>query len=382
MPKIVIGISSSFCAGFIRGQVGFLVEKGWDVVIISGPGEEIKMLALAEHAQLHTLNFTKSILPFSDLVCLWRIINILKLEKPDLINAGNPKSGFLIMLACWLLNYQRRIFTLHGLVSDSRAGLKKYIIRVTEKLTCSIAKKIIVVSESLRQHAVEEKILLQDKSLVIENGSCNGLNSKVFEKNAHTIDAAQKLRAKLKLTGDEYILGFVGRLSKDKGIDLLFEAFNLLRKKYLNVKLLVAGPLENANPFSKRYTQQLFEDKDIFYLGKIADVAPVYLLMKMLVLSSFREGFGNVLIEAAAMEVPVIAPDIPGCRNALLPGFNGLLFRKGDTAEMIIAIEKYMNNEQLRELHGNNGSLFVTRNFSQEKIWNGLLTAYNDLLLK
>lgn len=380
MPKIILGISSSFCANFLKGQVQFLVKNGWEVVIISGPGEEISLLSKKENAALYAVNFTKSMLPLTDISTLWQIIRIIRKEKPDIVNAGNPKSGFLIMCACWLLGHRNRIFTMHGLLADSRSGLSKLIIRATERISCSIAKKVIIVSPSLKEHAVAERIVDSRKSIVIENGSCNGVNTQVFNRTPLAMAEAQQLKSSLNVQAGEMVIGFVGRLSKDKGIDLLFEAFNLLKKKYTAIRLLLVGPLEQENPFSKKHHYQLYHDESISYTGKLYDVVPVYMLMDMLVLASFREGFGNVLIEAAAMEVPVIAPDIPGCRNALQPGINGLLFKKGSVTALAAAMEKYLTSKEMRQQHGANGKQFVQQSFSQQKIWEGQLAVYSKML--
>lgn len=379
MPKIILGISNSFCANFLKGQVSYLVNEGWEVVIISGPGEEIELLAKNENATLYPVTFTKSMLPFYDLVCLFQIFSIIKSEKPDIINAGNPKSGFLIMLACWLLRYKNRIFTLHGLVSDNRAGVVKRIMRLTEKFSCSIAKQVIVVSSSLQQHAVQEKLLAPGKGIVIEKGSCNGVNIDAFSRSSGILHYAHVLKKKLGLTNNDFIIGYIGRLSKDKGINVLFKAFNILKVQYPQLKLLIAGPVEKQDPFDKQYLHQLYNDSSIKYAGKIFDVVPFYALMQVLVVSSFREGFGNVLIEAASMEVPVIAPDIPGCHNACQPDFNGLLFDKGNAEQLAERIVKYMHDEHLRHNHGINGRVFVQQNFSQQKIWKGQLEIYNQV---
>jgi len=379
MPKIVLGVSNSFCAHFLKGQVNFLVNKGWEVVIISGPGEEIELLAKNEKATLYPVKFTKTMLPFYDLVCLFQIISIIKSEKPDIINAGNPKSGFLIMLACWLLGYKNRIFTLHGLVSDNRAGVVKWIMRLTEKISCGIANQVIVVSSSLQQHAVQDKILAPGKGIVIEKGSCNGVNVHVFSRSSGVLEYAHILKKKLGLTNDDFIIGYIGRLSKDKGTDILFKAFNMLKVRYPQVRLLIAGPVEKQDPFDKQFLHQLYNDNSIKYAGKIFDIVPFYALMQILVVSSFREGFGNVLIEAASMEVPVIAPDIPGCRNAFQPDFNGLLFGKGSAEQLAARIIKYLHDEHLRHNHGINGRVFVQQNFSQQNIWEGQLEIYNQV---
>lgn len=380
MPKILLGVSSSFCANFLKGQVEFLVSEGYDVTIISGPGEEISMLAKKENAKLITIPFSKAISPVKDFKQLLQIIRILKKEKPDIVNAGNPKSGFLIMLACWLTGFKNRIFTLHGLVSDTKTGFKRRAVSQTEKISCNIAKTVIVVSPSLKVHAEKRNILTAEKGVVIEKGSYNGIDIKIFSRTKFLLTQSNELREKIGLQQDAVVLGFVGRLSKDKGIDILFEAFNLLVKKYPFIRLVLAGPLSKENRFSEISEHQLFYDERVFYLGKLIDVTPVYGIIDMLVLPSLREGFGNVLIEAAAMEIPVIASEIPGCRDAVNNNVNGYLFEKGNVTQLCNYLEKLITDKNLRDELGRNGKVFAKNNFNNYKIWNGQLELYNKIL--
>lgn len=380
MPKILLGVSSSFCANFLKGQVQFLVSTGYDVTIISGPGEEISMLAKKENAKLITIPFSKAISPIEDFKQLIQIIRILKKEKPDIVNAGNPKSGFLIMLACWLTGFKNRIFTLHGLVSDTKTGFKRWAVSKTEKISCNIAKTVIVVSPSLKVHAERRNILTVEKGVVIEKGSYNGIDTKIFSRTEFLLTQSNELREKIGLQQDVVVLGFVGRLSKDKGIDILFEAFNLLVNKYPFIRLVLAGPLSKENRFSEISEHQLFYDERVFYLGKLIDVAPVYGIINVLVLPSLREGFGNVLIEAAAMEIPVIASEIPGCRDAVKNNVNGYLFEKGNVTQLCNYLEKLITDKNLRTELGRNGKAFVKNNFNNYKIWNGQLELYNKIL--
>lgn len=380
MPKIILGVSSSFCAHFLKGQVDYLVKNGYEVIIISGAGEEIESLAKTEKARLIPINFTKKISPLTDLVQLFKIIRLLKKEKPHLINAGNPKSGFLIMLACYFTGFKHRIFTLHGLVSDSKRGIYKTLMAITEKISCSIAKKVIVVSPSLKTHAEQQNILPANKAVVIEKGSANGIDLNKFSRMPSVIEAALQLRSQYNLNENDIVLCFIGRLTKDKGIDILFEAFNRLSKKYNNLKLLIAGPLIPENPFSPRFIQQLHNDPSVIFMGKVSDIIPIYILADIVILPSFREGLPNVLIEAAAMETPVIASDIPGCRDAVQHGFNGNLFEKGNIAELITNIEVLINNSELRKTYGKNGRLFAASNFDNKKIWKGQLDIYETVL--
>lgn len=380
MPKILLGISSSFCASFLKGQVRYLVSNGYEVVIISGRGDEISLLSKEENARLYFIDFTKKINPFSDLLCLFEIIQILYKEKPNIVNAGNPKPGLLIMIACFLLGIKNRIFTLHGLVSDSRYGFAGTIIKCSEKLTCLLARKIIVVSPTLLKHALELKLFPNSKGLIIEQGSCNGINLNTFSYNDETNKSKEALINKIQLPKDSFVIGFVGRLNKDKGMNLLFEAFNRLKLKYNNIYMLMVGPLEPEDAFNRNYIDQLFTDKHVFYLGKLNDVAPVYALMDVFVLPSFREGLPNVLMEAAAMEIPMIASNINGCIDVVQQDINGMLFKKGDVNELTAAIEKYILHPQLAKLHGSKGRAYVLSHYSQQKIWDGQLNVYKLLM--
>lgn len=380
MPKILLGVSSSFCANFLKGQVAFLVQHGFEVIILSAPGEEISMLAKKENARLVTIGFTKRISPFTDLFQLFRIIRLIKRERPDIVNAGNPKSGFLIMLACRIAGCKRKIFTLHGLLSDTKKGLLRRLITKTEKISCGIANRVIVVSPTLKIHAEERKILPPGKGMVLGKGSANGIDLHAFPgKNAVAARSAQ-LKDRLGLKEDDTVIGFLGRLSKDKGIDILFDAFNLLVKEYPSLRLVLAGPVIAENPFSRHLLHQLYHDEKVMYLGKLYDVTPVYGITDILVLPSFREGFPNVLIEAAAMEVPVIASAIPGCKDAVHAGINGELFEKGNAAALATVLKKLITNKALRQQYGKNGRKFASDNFSNEEIWSAQLELYKNML--
>lgn len=380
MPKILLGISSSFCASFLKGQVRYLVANGYEVIIISGNGEEISLLAKEENARLYFVDFTKRINVFADLNCLFEIIKVLLKEKPTIVNAGNPKPGFLMMIACFLLGFNNRIFTLHGLVSDSRVGFTGTIIRWSEKITCLLARKIIVVSPTLLKHAIDLKLFTNKKGILIENGSCNGINLDTFSNNEATQKAKENLQKKLELPNSAFVIGFVGRLNKDKGMNLLFEAFNQLKLKYNNLYMLMAGPLEPEDAFDQQYIHQLTTDNHIFYLGKQKDLAAIYTMMDVFVLPSFREGLPNVLLEAAAMEIPMVASNINGCIDVVKHDVNGLLFKKGNVNELVTAIEKYILNPQLAKLHGSKGRAYISTHFSQQKIWDGQLNVYKLLM--
>ena len=381
MPTILFGISSSFCAHFMKGQVAYLVSKGFRVVIISGTGEEISALCAAEGAELIPLPFSRSITPLHDLVLLFRLMRIIQQVKPDIINAGNPKPGLLLTLAAWILRKEGRVFTLHGLVSDSREGFQRWMISQFEKLSCSLAQKVLVVSPSLAQHAIRRGLLSSPKAVVIEKGSYNGIDLHRFQRTPAVMKQVDALRAAQNNMDHHFVFGFVGRITVDKGIDLLMTAFEQLYIEDARVRLIMAGPLDEENALPSALLQRLNHHPGVRLLGKVSDIVPVYPMMQVLVLSSYREGFGNVLLEAAAMDVPVIAPSIPGCSDAMKPGINGLSFLKGDVAALYQTMKTYVDNPSLQAQHASAGRAFAA-GFDPVSIWDGQLAVYQGLMDK
>jgi glycosyltransferase involved in cell wall biosynthesis len=381
MPTILFGISSSFCAHFMKGQVAYLVSKGFRVVVVSGDGEEITTLCKEEGAELILLPFSRSITPLHDLALLVKLMGIIRKVKPDIINAGNPKPGLLMTLAAWILRKQGRIFTLHGLVSDSREGFKGWMISWFEKLSCSLAQKVLVVSPSLADHAIRRGILNPSKAVVIGKGSYNGIDLNRFQKTPAVMTQANAFRAKQNIMDAHFVFGFVGRITVDKGIDLLMTAFTKLFNENANVRLIMAGPMDQENAIPSSLLNTLNHHPGVRLLGNVSDIVPVYPLMQVLVLSSYREGFGNVLLEAAAMDVPVIAPAIPGCSDAMRPGLNGLSFPKADAAALYQAMKTYVDNPSFRSQHASAGRAFAA-GFDPVSIWDGQLSIYRGFMDK
>ncbi len=376
--KILIGVSSSYCANFLKGQIQFLNKNNYDVVIISGEGEEISLLAKEESATLYTVAFTQKYSVLTDFFILRQIVNIIKKENPDIINAGNPKSGFLIMLAAYLLKRKNRIFTLHGLLSDTKTGLIRYLVEKMETLCCYFSHITIVVSKSLMQHAIDRKIVDPKKAIILSNGSTNGINTNTFNKTEELIVEAKQLQKNLNLDPKKFTIGFVGRVSYDKGLTQLLDVFIALKKE-IDIQLVIIGPISTSDPIDKKHLHLLYNEPDVFYLGKILHVAPYYAMFNVLLLPSLREGFGNVLIEAAAMQVPVLASDIPGIRDAVDDTKNGFLVPLQNNTAIANKIKMLYNDKNLQKQMGINGRNFVTQNYTNEQVWKAYLEIYKTL---
>lgn len=376
--KIFLVVTDSFCANLIRGQAFFLVQQGHEVIVISKKGSEIMELCAKERCRHIELNFVKDISLFNDIATLIRIIKIICKEKPDLINVGNPKPGFLFALTRFFFPRQIYIFTLRGLRSETLRGLKKQIVLFTEWLTCLLVDKVIVISPSLLERARSLGICSVKKSLVLHCGSSNGIDLYRFRKTESNTLKAMRLRKMLHITESDFVFLYIGRMAKDKGIEELCKAFKKIQSD--KVKLIVAGPPEIDDPVDSKTLKALSNDNQIIIFNKVKCTEILYSLADTFVIFSHREGFGNVALEAAAMELPVIVTDIPGLRDTAINNYTGLIVKNKNIEDMAQAMCYYMKNKAIAKLHGQNGRRRAEKCFDSNIIRRKQLLLYNFLL--
>ena len=278
MPKILLGVSSSFCANFLRGQVDFLVKHGFEVIgaarvkrSASGQKES------AVHHQLHRDHSAHDLLQrCASLACSGRNA-LLSLIRQSQIR--------VLISLCRLAGIKTRYYT-SGFCPIK--GLLRQLITLQE-MSCSMANRVIVVSQTLKLHAEKRNILKKGKGIVLKKGSANGIDLHLFPGKEAVSAASRQLRDTLGLKKENLVLGFVGRLSKDKGIDILFEAFNALAKDHPSLRMVIAGPIIEENLFSRHWLHQLYHDERIVYVGAIR--YPPFTALWTYGLPSFREGF-------------------------------------------------------------------------------------------
>jgi len=377
--KILIAISDSFCANFIKGQGQFLSDNGHEVIIVSGPGKEIDDLAKNESVKVVKIPFSREISLKNDFKSLIEVIKLVKTIKPDVVNAGNPKTGLLFSLAHLFYWKTPLIFTLRGIRSDTLLGFKKSIVKVMEKITVVFANKVIAISPSLRQHAIDIGMVNKNKIVVLSKGSSNGLSVEKFTINDEINSKALALRADYMIPDAKFYLLYVGRVTKDKGLKEVFDALNICWKNGANIQFIIAGPIEKDDPLPEEYYKMLETNENITYLGKQLDVRPVYAIGDALVLYSYREGFGNVVIEASSMKLPTIVADIPGLRDTTENGVTGLIINPRNSYKLSEGIMKLYNNRSLSIKMGLNGRKRVEQYFRNEIVWSMQLELYKKL---
>ena len=374
-------IPESLCV-FFEGQFTFIQNSGFDVIAISSPGKWLDTFAKEENIQTYGLEITRKITPFKDILTIYRLCRLLHRIKPDIVHAHTPKGGLLGIVAAWLVRVPIRIYQIHGLRFMTASGMKKKILTATEIVACALANRVLCVSNSIMNFVVDHNICAAQKIKTLANGTINGLNSK-SKFNPAIFSAHQKyeIKAGYNIKPDSLVIGFVGRIVRDKGIIELCTAWKTLREEFPRLELLLAGPFEkNTYPLPDDIMEFIHSDDRIHLTGMLLDTVPAYLVMDILVLPTYREGFGLAAIEASAMNIPVVATNIPGCIDAVSDGSTGTLVPPYDAGELCTALRNYLLNPQLRRAHGTTGRQRVLTEFSQEKMWEAVRDEYETLL--
>jgi glycosyltransferase involved in cell wall biosynthesis len=340
MPKLIrittVPISLKL---LLSGQMKYMKEQGWEVIMVSAEGRELDQVSRNEGVRHVVIPFTRKITPLDDIKCIWQLIKLFNTEKPDIVHTHTPKAGLLGMIAANLAGVKIRIHTLAGIPAMAAEGGKKSLLETVEKWTYSNATEVWPNSQGLRKFVVKNGLCAESKLRVIGKGSTNGVDLEKFSREAlkenHLVAATMRI-----LPGeDEFIILAVGRLVKDKGIEELVSAF--LNSKIVNrSKLVLLGAFEqDLNPLSPETIATIQDHPKIVQIDWSDHVSHYLALADVLVHPSHREGFPNVLLEAGAMHVPVICSDIIGNSDIVTQQKTGLMFPAKDAVALKEALE-------------------------------------------
>ncbi|HET8860577.1 glycosyltransferase family 4 protein [Marivirga sp.] len=358
----------------LKGQLKFMGENGYDVITASADGPEVKEICQRESVQHFAIDFTRTLSPFKDLRALWQLIRLIQKEKPNIVHTHTPKAGLLGMMAAKFAGVKLRMHTVAGMPLMEATGNTKRILRLTEKLTYFCAHKVYPNSDRLQDYMQKEFSAFQDKFKIIGEGSSNGIDTKHFSKQSVDESAIQNLRSEHKISSHAAVFVFVGRIVEDKGIHELVEAFlGLEEKAYL---LLVGAFEDEREPVKAQIKQSIANHTRIIHVGFQKDIRPFLAASDIFVFPSYREGFPNVVLQAAAMELPCIVSDINGSNEIITHNENGLIVPVKNTEELKLAMEQLLINIEKRKNLASNSRVSILDKYDQHKVWRAILEEY------
>jgi lipopolysaccharide/colanic/teichoic acid biosynthesis glycosyltransferase/glycosyltransferase involved in cell wall biosynthesis len=321
----------------------------------------------------------RGINPGKDLLSLSRLYRTIRDMRPTLADASTPKAGLLVGVAAWMAGVPCRIYTVRGLRMETATGLTRLVLRVAERISCACAHRVVCVSLSLRERVVELNLAPRKKTVVLGKGS-SGIDLERFTPRKHDRAEVEFLCYRLGIPRGVPVLGYVGRLVKDKGIRQLVRAFDQLRTSYPNLHLLLVGEFESLDPVDEETRLYIESTPNVIRTGFVADTAPFYKLMDILAFPTHREGFGQVSLEAQASGVPVVTTNATGAIDSILPGVTGLLTPVGDSNALACAIGQLLADGSLRSRMGRAGRNWMERDFRPEVIWRAQSALYEGLI--
>ena len=375
----VTTVPASLC--FFRGQLDYMKERGFAVRAITSPGRDLERFAAEYEIGISAIEMARRITPWADLQAVWAMRRLLRRHRPAIVHAHTPKGGLLGLMAAFSSATPVRIYHMRGLPLTTASGWKRSLLWRTEWLSCQLAHQVLCVSESVRAVALAEKLCEPAKIKVLGHGSGNGVDAaRRFNPDAIDADARRGIRAALGVGSDALVIGYVGRIARDKGIVELAEAWRPIREANPNAHLLVIGRFERQDPVPGDTELAMRADPRVHLVGTTREIPRWYAAMDVVVLPTYREGFPNVLLEAAAMRLPVVATRVPGCVDAVEDGTTGILVAPRDACTLTSALQTYLEDPALRRRHGAAGRGRVLVHFRPEAIWDALYLEYLRLL--
>lgn len=366
---------------FLANQVGYMKTRGFEVQALSSPGELLDKFAAQEDITVHAIEMPRRITPIQDIRSIFRLWQCIGQIQPQIVHSHTPKGGLLGMIAAWIARVPVRVYHIHGLPLMTAKGYKRLLLRWSEKLSCLLANQVFCVSHSIREVVVSEGLCPTAKVKVLLRGSINGVDAINRFNQANVGETnRQELCNQYDIPPDALVVGFVGRIVRDKGMAELVSAWKTLCKEFPKLHLLMVGDFEPQDPVPPEAEHSLKNDSRIHITGMAWNTPQLYAAMDVLVLPTYREGFPVVPLEAAAMQLPIVATRIPGCIDAVQDGVTGTLIPPRNVEALVEAIRAYLQNPELRLQHGQAGRDRVLRDFRQEAIWEVLYQEYVKLL--
>lgn len=365
---VTVGISART---LLADQLEHFVERGYDVHLVTAPDDQLVKADQLSDVHLSAVPMEREISPVRDLVSLGQWVRTLRRIRPDVVNVASPKAALLGMLAARVTGVPQRVYVVWGLRFEGEAGRRRELLIRIERLIMACATDVVVVSESVGQEMIRAGLAPRRPLLLVGEGSSNGVRAPELRAKTDAVDA-DDIRAELDIAADSFVVGYVGRVTGDKGLETLAHAVRTLSDRGLPVTLLVIGDVE-ADEVAAMLRDTV---PGVIMTGWSDTPWKFFPAMDAFCLPTHREGFPNVVLEASACAVPVVTTRATGARDSVIDGETGLLVDVGDVDGTAAALRRLYDEPGLRGRLGRAAQDRALEAFRPARIWDGLDSIY------
>lgn len=363
---------------FVFPTVAHLREMtDWQITVICNDDAEFEK-QLPEGVRYIPVSMKRGI-SFGGIRAMLKMRKIFRREKFDLVQYSTPNASFYASLAAKMAKVPVRLYCQWGIAYVGFGGIKRKIFKMIEKLVCRCSTWVEPDSRGNLDFSHAEGLYSENKGSVIWNGSASGVNLNKFDISQK--DAwREEIRARHGIEKDAFVYGFVGRVTRDKGINELLAAYETICAQRPNTRLMLVGRMENEQLLDQRLYEWAKETDRVIFCGQSSEVEKYMSAMDVYILPSYREGFGSAVVEAEAMGVPVIVSDIPGPTDAMKRDITGLVVKKADTESLRDGMLRMLDDPQMRERFALEAYKFASEGFDQKKLSQHILEDRKKLM--
>lgn len=370
-----------FVVAQLKHQIELLGKQGARVTIVTRNEPELAQMNGLDRVSCVPIDISRSISPWRDLQALVRLFLFFRRERIQIAHSTTPKAGLLTALAAFLARVPVRLHTFTGQPWVTMHGPKRWLARASDKLIGRLNTRCYTDSVSQRQYLIEQNILDEKHLFVIGAGSLAGVDMRRFDRARFSDVQSAVLRQSMGIPQEAPVLLFVGRITVDKGVHELLQAYAALKMAGSTAHLVFVGRFDTESGVEGAISGDDIGRLSDTHLVGYTDCPEAYMAMAdILCLPSYREGFGTVVIEAAAMEVPTVGTNIYGLSDAVAQGETGLLVPPQDANELMRALQQLLGDQSLRSKMGTAARRRALTMFDSDKVSEMVVDEYRALL--
>ena len=352
------------------------LSRNYDIYLIGNikNDKEVEKLRITGW---YKIDIERGISFWKDMRAVWQTICYFNKMKFDAVHSVTPKAGLVTALAGKVAGIKHRTHIFTGQVWATKTGFVRFVLKSLDKMIARLNNHILVDGKSQRAFLENEGILKKGTALVFCNGSIAGVNSVRF---APDTIARREEREIIGINDGMLTFIFLGRLNRDKGIDELYEAYNLLASEVKDVFLLLVGPDEEGYIDMISNYSHIKENGNFYYYGATNNPERVLNAGDVFVLPTYREGFGSSVLEAACIGLPCICSDAYGVLDAYVVEETGLQCKVGDTNSLYQCMKRMHDDREFVKLMGEKSRQRALNDFNVKPITECWVNFYKEIL--